>query len=250
MMMDLVQEEQIVSQQTNVPFEKLLDDMDTFSPGLLADRYAEVCDGYMVLSLNGHRSQEQDLLLDKLDSTLHMLFGAKGMFVQFGRLMSILKTMAACADVFRRQSRDEKDLLLVKEAMTRCKILTDGGGLDGTLSVDADTLSEHFSNVSSAASALLEIESSNAVTAWLRRKSVARRALGQLMDRVVFRSSDARAMDAINALISGSSSSKDEISFIRTCYGMSGWISCLAVAMLARERLEDLAGLVREGLGA
>ncbi len=248
-MLDMLQLEQRVSQLTNISFDQLLSELDSLDPGDLEERYAEVCDGYMVLSLNGHRSHEQDLLLDKLDSSLRMLFGDKGLFVQAGRLLSIVKISAACGDVFRKQYGDVKQLLLVQEAMTRCAVLSKGG-LTGPLPIDAATIENHAGTVGIAAASLLSIRTDSGAVCGFSSTRTVQRALARLLRQLAAKDTGSGTLDVINDLISGPLPARDKIRFLTDCHRMTGWSSCLTMALVAKERLEDIAGLVREGLGA
>ena len=247
-MLDLVQEEQLVSEMTRMPFEQLLEGLDSLDTGRLPERYAEVCDGYMILSLNAHRSHEQDFLLDKLDSSLRMLFGNKGLFVQAGRLMSISRIALVASEVFRGPV-DEQELLLVHDAMTRCSVLSDGG-LAGPLPVNALAIKSHADSACLAAVSLMGIRAGSAWTAWINRARVARRGLARLLEQLASRSAGSEAFDALDVLTSGILPANEKVRFLEACYLMTGWSSCVAMSMVANERLVDLAGLVREGLGA
>lgn len=248
-MLDQVQQEQLVSQMTRMSFEQLLEGLDSLDPGSLPERYAEVCDAYMLLSLNAHRSHEQDLLLDKLDSSLRMLFGDKGLFVQAGRLMSISTTALVASEVFRGPGLDEQELLLVQDAMTRCSVLSKGG-LSGPLPVDAAGIKAHADSASGAAASILGIMDGRGLTAWLNRAKLANLGLARLLEQLASRSAGSEAFDALDALTCGPTPAKEKIQFLEACYRMTGWSSCVAMAMVANERVVDLAGLVREGLGA
>ncbi len=249
-MLDLVQEEQLVAELTKMDFDSLLEALDAFDPGALQDRYAEVCDGYMVLSLNGHRTHEQDMMLDRLDSSLRMLLKDRGLLVQAGKMLAIGRTASACEHVFRNDSASLADIFSVHEGMTRCQVLA-SKGLAGPLPMDGSMIAFYCDRVRVAADSLAWIrDKCSGISGLVMKRQVARDGVFRLTKQLHENSAGIYAIDVVASLVSEQYSARDRIKFLDQCYRLAGWSSCGAIVTLVKESLGDLAGLIREGLGA
>jgi hypothetical protein len=78
-MLDLVQEEERLAHIAGMPFEKFLLLVDLENPANLYQVYSAASDRYLTLAGKGQRDRKDKVELDRLDSSLQMVLGDKGL---------------------------------------------------------------------------------------------------------------------------------------------------------------------------
>ncbi|MBW2699535.1 MAG: hypothetical protein JRF33_01840 [Deltaproteobacteria bacterium] len=250
-MIDLVNEEERVAHLTGQGFEELLLALDKENPSDLCDRYAELSDRYMVLQYKGQRSAEETLALDRLDSAFSMLLGEAGFLVLAGRLMALEHSAKGCAGVFRLAGVSATALLQTRLELAKMAELIRLDGLRGPIPAEGDRLLFHASRADRAAAALLELHGVGGWWVPLARAGLARRSLNRLFDELgEFQAPNEAWQAAARLLRPDRVSAGEQIRRLKICYRLAGIADCWTIAGSVKEKVRDLAELVREGLGA
>ena len=250
-MLDLVYAEEQVAHLTGLGFEELLDALDAVDPGNLRDRYAEVTDAYMVMAGRGKRKAEEELMLDRIDSALHMLLTERGLLVLAGRLLHIQRSATVGLVVFIRRRPGTQELLLTQQTLARAARLA-RDGLAGPVPVDGPKLAGLASQASNAAAALIQLRAGGGwLTAWTNRAQAAEGGLSRLLSEMDERNADQDAWQASASLFDPTVlPAKELCKRLELCRQLAGMAGCRAILETSSEWIDDLAGLVREGLGA
>ncbi len=250
-MLDLVHEEERVAHLTGLGFEELLDALDRLDPGRLSDRYAEVTDGYMTLAGKGRRTREQNIALDRLDSALRMLLGERGLLVLAGRLLHIQRAAMLGLVVFGKADPGAGELLLLQQGLARAAQLAEHG-LRGPIPVDGPGVADKAGRASAAAAALVHLRAGTGwLFGWSRRARVAEEGLSGLLGELAERDAARDAWQAAGELFDpAGSEAKELVCRLGLCRKVAGFLGCREIAWTTAGLITDLAGLVREGLGA
>ncbi len=249
-MLDLVREKERVAHRTGLGFEELLDALDGLAAGRLAERYAEVSDGYLRLAGHGRLDDRAGVEFDRLDSALRMLLGDRGLLVLAGRLLHIKRAAVAGRLVFTRPQPSSRDLLLIQQSLARAARLADDG-LRGPVPVDGPQVAHHARRASAAAAALIHLRAGGGwLSGWLNRSQVAETGLSRLLADLVDGDGDQAAWEASASLFDPRCGVGELVCRLRICRQCSGWTSSAALWQSTAGRIDDLAELVREGLGA
>jgi hypothetical protein len=249
--LDLVYAEEQVAHLTGLGFEELLDALDAVDVGNLRDRYAEVTDGYMVMAGRGNRSTEEDLLLDRIDSTLRMLLAERGLLVLAGRLLHIQRSATVGLVVFIRRRPDAQELLLTQQTLARAARLA-RDGLAGPVPVDGPKLADLAQQASNAAAELVQLRAGGGwLTGWTNRAQAAEEGLSRLLSELADRNADQATWQASANIFDPSALAAAELcKRLKLCRQLAGMAGCRSILEISSGWIDDLAGLVREGLGA
>lgn len=249
-MLDLVREEEQVAHLTGLGFEELLTALDGLVSSRLADRYAEVSDGYLRLAGRGRLDDRAEVAFDRLDSALRMLLGERGLLVLAGRLLHIKRAAIAGQLVFTQPRPGTRDLLLIQQSLARAARLADDG-LRGPVPVDGPLVARHARRASAAAAALIHLRAGGGwLSGWINRPQVAEAGLSRLFADLVAAGGDQSAWEASENLFEPRCGAGELVRRLRISRQCSGWANCAALWQGTAGRIDDLAELVREGLGA
>lgn len=249
-MLDLVQEEERVAHLTGLGFEELLDALDALEPADLSERYVEISDSYMVLAGKGRPSPEEAVSLDRLDSALRMLLTEKGLLVLAGRLLHIHRAAYLGALVFAQDKPRTKALLGIQQSLARASRLADEG-LRGPVPVDAAGIADRARQASAAAASLVHLRAGGGwLTGWSNRAQAAEEGLSRLLAELASRDADQSAWEAVETVFDPQCGATELIRRLSACRKTAGWAGCAEILQTTGVRIMDLAGLVKEGLGA
>ncbi len=250
-MLDLVQEEERLAQIAGMPFDKFLLLVDWENPVNLCEVYAAASDRYLVLAGKGQRSRSENVELDRLDSSLQMVLGEKGLLAFTARLLRILGGARHGLLAFQTE-KPSADLL----ADARLALgVVEGiavGGLKGTpIPVDAARISTWARRAGEAAAALLEVQDAWSGPARIfYRSQTASRCVNKLVGRLTaLDSADEPWLAAAHLFDPDHASPGERVERTIMCHRLAGLWACAAIWEQAAERYQKAAGLVGESLG-
>ncbi len=250
MMLDLVREEELVTRAAGMPFDRVLGLIDAVNAADLGDAYDAAGDRYMVLTGKGHRSGDEALELDRLESALRLVLGESGLLVFASRLISILDISYRAMTIFRGASAahtnpDELAGLLgsaaalCRERLGRTPIPLDAKKLEDSLACSAAT-----------ASALARIVSGDGIFSRIFYKRRAARAVGLMTDSLLARGAEQAAWKGFGLLVDPQQASpRERHDRVVLVFRLSGLAGCLRAVGLASDALGKTAELVKGALG-
>ncbi|MBW1807954.1 MAG: hypothetical protein JRJ87_07130 [Deltaproteobacteria bacterium] len=251
-MLDLVHEEEIVTQTSGMAFEQLLQTVDAVSPANLSDVYDQATDRYMVLAGKGTRTREENLELDRLDSSLRMVLGESGLLTFAARLIMVIDSARLGVLAFKTTSSSVKDLNEARLTLGLAAATCRENFKRTPIPVNSKEISELFARASSIAATLSGIRSS---TPFWRRlfgfEQVAGQTVARLLDQLDRSNSGNEAwLSAQKFLNPKKISSGERIERVNLCYQLSGLAACYRILLDAGEGFSNAAELVKGGLGA
>ena len=251
-MLDLVQEEEIVAQAAGMPFEQLLQTVDAVSPSNLCDVYDQAADRYMVLTGKGARSRDENLELDRLDSSLRMVLGEAGLLTFAAHLIMVIDSARRGVLVFNTTSSSAKDLGEAQLTLGLAAAASRENFKRTPIPVNSKEISELFARASSIAATLIGIRSS---TPFWRRLFGSERVAGQtvakLLDQLARPDSGSQAWLSAQRFLNPQKFSPGErIERVNLCYQLSGLAACYRILQNAGDGFSNAAELVKGGLGA
>jgi hypothetical protein len=240
-MIDLVAQEERISQLTGVGFEGLLRALDEETPAALCERYAQIADRYLTLSGKGRRTAEERVELDRLDSALRMLLDEGGLMVLAGRILLVRQV---ARDGLQALAGRRLHPVVLAQAAVR---LREGAafaraGLRGPLPMPAQELARELEQAAAATEELVALGLGDAAGA-------ARRGLGRLLGNLAARGAGPAAWAAAVEL-GGARRPAQARTRLAACWTAAGLALCGGALRRLDERLLDIAALVREGIGA
>jgi hypothetical protein len=240
-MIDLVAEEERIAHLTGLGFEALLRALDDETPADLCARYALVTDRYLSLAGKARRTPEERVELDRLDSSLRMLLDEGGLMVQAGRLLRVREAPRAAFATLAGPRLEAGALArigaLLADAARVCR-----EGLRGPLPVPSEDLAEALGRTAEA------IEELTGLVAGRATSRTARRGLARLTARLAAAGAGPAAWAAAAEL--GEARPGRARTGLAACWTAVGLVTCGHALERLERAIEELAGLVREDMGA
>jgi hypothetical protein len=250
-MLDLVHEEERLARIVGMPFERFLLLVDCENPVNLCETYTAASDRYLVLAGKGQRSREEKVELDRLDSSLQMVLGEKGLLAFTARLLRILGGARHGLIAFQTQ-KPSADLLCDARLALGVVEGIANGGLRGTpIPVDGAKISEWARRAGEAATSLLEVYDAWSGPARIfSRSQAASRCVNNLVGRLAaMESGDEPWLAAARLFDPDHASAGERVERTIMCHRLAGLWACAAIWEEAADRYQKAAGLVGESLG-
>jgi len=241
-MIDLVAQEERIAQLTGVGFEGLLRALDEETPAALCERYALITDRYLCLAGKARRSAEERVELDRLDSALRMLLDEGGLMVLAGRILLVRQVarlgLQALAGRRLRPAALAQAAVQLREGAAFAR-----AALRGPVPVPAEELARELEQAAAAVAELVALGLDGDAAGAVRR------GLGRLLGRLALRGAGPAAWGAAVELAGGRRAGPARAR-LAACWTATGLALCGGALRRLEGRLEDIAGLVREGIGA
>lgn len=250
-MLDLVQEEERLARIAGMSFERFLLLVDLENPANLCEVYAAASDRYLVLAGKGQRSREEDVELDRLDSSLQMVLGEKGLLAFTARLLRILGGARHGLLAFQAE-KPSADLLTDAHLALGVVEGIANGSLKGTpLPLDPARISKWARRAGEAATSLLEVhETWSGPARIFHRSQAASHCVNNLVGRLAaVGSGDEPWLAAARLFDPDQASPGERVERAIMCHRLAGLWACAAIWEEAAERYQKAAGLVGESLG-
>jgi hypothetical protein len=250
-MLDLVHEEERLARIAGMPFERFLLMVDLENPENLAEMYAAASDRYLVLAGKGQRSREESVELDRLDSSLQMVLGAKGLLAFTARLLRILGGARHGLLAFQTE-KPPADLLIDARLALGVVDGLASDSLRGTpIPLNAEKISLWARRAGEAAASLLEVYDAWSGPARIfYRSQAASRCVNDLVGRLAaMDSGDEPWLAAARLFDPDHASPGERVERTIMCHRLAGLWACAAIWEEAAERYQKAAGLVGESLG-
>lgn len=247
MILDLVTEEERISHLTGMAFEQLLSWVDELHPAQLTETYERVVDRYLVLSGKGRRNSQEQIELDRLDSSLRFLLGEGGVLATTGRLLGLLEildnSMRLLLNAGNRSALTQAALALHRARSRFQK------NLQGThLAASAPYL---FVSLERAGRLTLACAAQTKPRLWwlpYRRLRPADPLL-TLVEQLAAAQAEPSAWQAAETLASNLRPARAR-RLAGGVLSLSAWLACLQAWQGTTRALGDCAGLIRESLQA
>ena len=124
-------------------------------------------------------------------------------------------------------------------------------GLRGPVPVDAKVLADRARQASAAAASLIHLRAGGGwLTGWSNRAQAAEEGLSRLLAEMADRDAGQQAWAAVEKVFDPAIGSAELIKRLTACRRTAGWAGCTEILQTTGGRIMDLAGLVREDLGA
>ena len=250
-MLDLVHEEERLARIAGMPFEGFLLLVDCENPVNLCDMYTAASDRYLVLAGKGQRSRGENVELDRLDSSLQMVLGEKGLLAFTARLLRILGGARHGLIAFQTQ-KPSADLLCDARLALGVVEGIANGGLRGTpIPVNGEKISLWARRAGEATTSLLEVyDAWSGLARIFARSRAASRCINDLVGRLAaLESGDEPWLAAARLFDPDHASAGERVQRIIICHRLAGLWACAAIWEEAAERYQKAAGLVGESLG-
>lgn len=250
-MLDLVHEEERLARIAGMPFEKFLLLVDLENPANLYKVYAAASDRYLTLAGKGQRNRGEKVELDRLDSSLQMVLGQKGLLAFTARLLRILGGARHGLLAFQTEKPSANLLADARLALGVVEGIANGG-LKGTpIPVDGNKISEWARRAGQAAKALLDVYDAWSVPARIfYRSQTASRCVNDLVGRLAaMGSGDEPWLAAARLFDPDHASPGERVERTIMCHRLAGLWACAAIWEEAAERYQKAAKLVGESLG-
>jgi len=250
-MLDLVQAEERLAEIAGMPFEKFLLLVDLENAASLYEAYSAASDRYLVLAGKGQRDRGENVELDRLDSSLQMVLGEKGLLAFTARLLRVLGGARHGLLAFQTEKPSANLLADARLALGVVEGIANDG-LKGTpIPVDGKKISGWARRAGEAAKSLLEVYDTWSGPARIfHRSQAASRCVNDLVGRLAAAGSGDQPWLAAARLFDPDHASPGErVERTIMCHRLAGLWACAAIWEEAAERYQKAAGLVGESLG-
>jgi len=250
-MLDLVHEEERLARIVGMPFERFLLLVDCENSVNLCEVYTAASDRYLVLAGKGQRSRGEKVELDRLDSSLQMVLGEKGLLAFTARLLRILGGARHGLIAFQTQ-KPSADLLCDARLALGVVEGIANGGLRGTpIPIDTAKISKWAQRAGEAVTSLLEVYDAWSGPARIfYRSQAASRCVNNLVGRLAdIESGDEPWLAAARLFDPDNASPGERVERIIICHRLAGLWACAAIWEEAADRYQKAARLVGESLG-
>ena len=250
-MLDLVHEEKRLAHIAGMPFEKFLLLVDLENPANLYEVYSAASDRYLTLAGKGQRDRPEKVELDRLDSSLQMVLGEKGLLAFTARLLRVLGGARHGLLAFQTE-KPSADLLTDARLALGVVEGIANNSLKGTpIPVDGAQISTWANRAGEAAQALLDVYDAWSGPARIfYRSQTASRCVNKLVGRLAAKNSGDEPWLAAARLFDPDHASPGErVERTIMCHRLAGLWACAAIWEAAAERYQKAAGLVGESLG-
>lgn len=249
-MLDLVSEEDNVSRLAGMSFEHLLALLDDQSPAALQDLYAAASDRYMILAGKGRRTPDEDMDLDRLDSSLRLMLGAHGLMVFVAHLLQVFSGARQGTNAFRGAGGPGADLAAASLALGTAAATSREHFQRTPLPIDGERLAHLAEHAAQAAEALDDMGAGGRGPGWPgARRRAARRGTTRLLGQLRSSHAGAAAWLAAGALL-GPAAMRPALRAERLegCYRTAGLLACTVIEQETGHAFRESSDLIREGL--
>lgn len=250
-MLDLVHEEERLARIAGMPFERFLLLVDCENPVNLCEVYSAASDRYLVLAGKGQRSRSENVELDRLDSSLQMVLGEKGLLAFTARLLRILGGARHGLLAFQTEKPSADLLIDARLALGVVEGITNGGLRGTPIPMNGEKISLWARRAGEAATSLLEVYDAWSMSARIfHRSQAASRCVNDLVGRLAaVESGDEPWLAAARLFDPDHASAGERVQRTIMCHRLAGLWACAAIWEEAAERYQKAAGLVGESLG-
>jgi hypothetical protein len=250
-MLDLVHEEERLAHIAGMPFEKFLLLVDLENPANLYQVYSAASDRYLTLAGKGRRDRSEKVELDRLDSSLQMVLGDKGLLAFTARLLRILGGARHGLLAFQTEKPSADLLTDARLALGVVEGIANDRLKGSPIPVDGSKISTWANRAGEAAQALLDVYDAWSGPARIfYRSQTASRCVNKLVGRLAAKNSGDEPWLAAARLFDPDHASPGErVERTIMCHRLAGLWACAAIWEAAAERYQKAAGLVGESLG-
>jgi hypothetical protein len=250
MMLDTVGEEDLVTRAAGMPFDRVLGLIDAVNQADLSAAYDAAADRYMVLAGKGHRSGDEALELDRLDSALRLILGESGLLAFAAHLFEIMDSAFFGATLFRGETASGTDFYELAGALASAAALCRESFTRTPIPLDAKKLGESLDGSAVASSALARIVSDNGIFSRITYKRRAARAVGMLTDSLLAQKAKNAAWVGFGLLVDPrQTSARERHARVGLVFRLGGLAGCLRAVRLTGDAFAKTAELVKGALG-
>jgi hypothetical protein len=250
-MLDLVREEERLARIAGMPFERFLLLVNCENPVNLCEVYPAASDRYLVLAGKGQRSRGENVELDRLDSSLQMVLGEKGLLAFTARLLRVLGGARHGLIAFQTENPPANLLCDARLALGVVEGIANNGLRGTPIPIDQAKISKWAHRAGEAATALQEVYDAWSGPARIfARSRAASRCVNNLVGRLAAPGSgDEPWLAAARLFDPDHASAGERVQRTGICYRLAGLWACAAIWEEAAERYHKAAKLVGESLG-
>jgi len=250
-MLDLVQEEEVVSRTAGMSFDHLLALVDSASPADLSTAYEKAVDRYMVLAGRGKRNREEDLELDRLDTSLRMTFGKDGLLTFAARLAFVLDAVNGGLGAFKTTRSSAADLSRARLQLCSAASVCRGKLRRTPIPVDVNGMTESLNRAQKAARALIELRGELSLLSFFYIPArTANKSVELLASELLEAEASNEPWLAVADLLDPRRTTpRQRVERVVLCFQLGGLAACAKLRAQAQDGFAKAAELVRGGLG-